>query len=156
MGDDKPYPVAGLVRAARRRADLSQRDLARVAEVSASTVGRIESGERAPGVALFDRLIGAAGFYLIVVDGEGRVIPPMLDRDDLRDGADRRYPSHYDTIVDPEQGEWWADAFGLARPPETFYRDRQLRDAQRRKSPEPPDPRWNERWRWWRPPAHWP
>jgi len=31
-------------------------------------------------------------------------------------------------------GEWWADDYGLARPPETFYRDRRLRDAMRARS----------------------
>jgi transcriptional regulator with XRE-family HTH domain len=164
---DWSYPAVGLIRAARRRADCSQRELARNAGVAWSTVARIESGERAPSLRLFFRLIVAAGLFLVVVDRDGRVVQPMLDREDLRDGAERRYPSHLDTVVDPEQGEWWADAFGLARPPETFYRDRQRRDAQRRRSqwevrvrqhynwPEPPDPRWSERWRWWEPPPPW-
>ena len=38
-----------------------------------------------------------------------------------------------DVILDPVMGEWWADIYGLARPPETFYRDRAERDAQRRR-----------------------
>lgn len=166
--EKKPYPTVGLVRAARRRADFSQRELAKAAGVASSTIARVESGNRTPSLQLFYRLVAAAGLFLVVVDRKGRVLQPMLDRDDLRDGAERRYPSHLDTIVDPEDGEWWADAFGLARPPETFYRDRQMRDAQRRRSqwevrvkkyynsPEPPDPRWSERWRWWEPPAQWP
>jgi len=58
----------------------------------------------------------------------------MLDRDDLRDGAERRYPSHLDTILDPRDGAWWAEKYGMALPPETFYRDRERRDAQRRRS----------------------
>ncbi|MEU5563954.1 hypothetical protein [Micromonospora musae] len=37
-------------------------------------------------------------------------------------------------IVRPEPGEWWADIYGLARPPETFYRNRDVRDAMRRRS----------------------
>jgi hypothetical protein len=77
----------------------------------------------------------------------------MEDWDDTRDGAERRYPSHLDTILDPEPGEWWADIYGLARPPETFHRSREMRDAQRRRSvwevrvgqnrgvPPPPDQR---------------
>jgi len=48
--------------------------------------------------------------------------------------AAMRYPSHLDTILDPVAGEWWADDYGLARPPETFYRDRRLRDAMRARS----------------------
>ncbi len=153
--DDPPFsalfPVTGLVRAARRRADLSQREFAQVARVHRSTVARIESGELVPSLPVFSRLMGATGLYLTVVDDLGHVLIPMEDRDDMRDGAERRYPSHLDLILDPAPGEWWADKYGLARPPETFHRDRSWRDAQRRRSqwevrvkqyrhaPEPPE-----------------
>jgi hypothetical protein len=33
--------------------------------------------------------------------------------------AERRYPAHLDTVLDPAPGEWWGDRYGLARPPET-------------------------------------
>lgn len=150
---DVPWPVAGIVRAVRRRADASQRELARLAGVHHATVGRIEAGALTPSIDLLCRIIAVAGFRLAVVDEFGRVLTPMRDRPDTRDGANRRYPSHLDTILDPEPGEWWADIYGLARPPETFYRDRRTRDAQRRRSqwevrvakyrnqPPPPDPR---------------
>src|SRR5262245_660697 len=62
------YPAGGLLRAARRRADLSQRDLARAAKIHPSTVGRIESGELQPSLEIFRRLMGAAGHYFAVVD----------------------------------------------------------------------------------------
>lgn len=154
------FPAAGMVRRARRIADMSQRQMARFARVSAATVGRVESGVLAPSLDVFQRLIGAAGLYLAVVDQNGRVIAPMRDRDDAQDGAGRRYPSHLDTILDPEPGEWWADVYGLARPPETFHRDRAYRDAMRRRSqwavrvakhrgqPEPPDPDDAPWWTW--------
>ncbi|MFE7869699.1 helix-turn-helix domain-containing protein [Micromonospora humida] len=129
-----PWPAAGIVRAVRRRADASQRELARWAGVHHGTVGRIEAGALTPSIALLRRIIAAAGFRLAVVDEFGRVLTPMRDRDDIRDGAGRRYPSHLDTILDPEPGEWWADVYGLARPPETFYRNRAFRDAMRRRS----------------------
>ncbi len=87
-----------------------------------------------PSLDVLERLLGAAGLYLAVVDQDGHVIVPMYDREDLRDGADKRYPSHLDAILDPKPGEWWADLYGLARPPETYYRDRVVRDAQRRRS----------------------
>lgn len=128
------YPIAGLVRRARRMGDMSQRQMARFAKVSAGTVGKVEAGQFTPSVDLLERLLAAAGLYLAVVDQDGRVVLPMEDRDDLRDGAERRYPSHLDTILDPRLGEWWADKYGLARPPETFHRDRTWRDAQRRRS----------------------
>ena len=146
------YPAAGLVRRARRIADLSQRQMARLSHVAPSTVGKVEVGTLAPSLELFQRLIAAAGLFLAVVDQNGRVVLPMEDRAQLADGAERRYPSHLDTIVDPEPGEWWGDRYGLARPPETFHRDRQYRDEKRRRSqwevrakqhrgvPEPRDP----------------
>lgn len=127
-------PVIGLIRAARRRADLSQRELARAAGAHASTVSRIESGALVPSVRMIERILAVAGLRLVVVDDDGRLVQPMQDRDDVRDGAERRYPTHYDTILDPEPGEWWADIYGLARPPETFYRNRERRDAMRARS----------------------
>ncbi|MDG4804518.1 helix-turn-helix domain-containing protein [Micromonospora sp. WMMD980] len=131
---DVPFPAAGIVRAVRRRADASQRELARFARVHPTTVGRIEAGALVPSLAMLCRLVGTAGFRLVVVDAWGTVLQPMRDRADLRDGAERRYPSHLDVVTDPRPGEWWADIYGLARPPETFYRNRAVRDALRRRS----------------------
>lgn len=153
---DLPWPAAGIVRAVRRRADASQRELARWAEVHHGTIGKIEAGTLIPSIALLRRIIAAAGFRLAVVDEFGRVLQPMRDREDTRDGAERRYPSHLDTILDPEAGEWWADIYGLARPPETFHRNRAVRDAMRRRSQwevrvakyrgDPPPPRVRPNW----------
>jgi hypothetical protein len=74
------------------------------------------------------------GHYFAVVDDEGHVLHPMRDREDLLDGAERRYPAHLDVIPDPARSEWWGGKYGLARPPETFHRDRALRDEQRKAS----------------------
>jgi transcriptional regulator with XRE-family HTH domain len=125
------YPVPGLLRRARRIADLSQHQLAARAKVSQSTVARTESGTLVPSLNTFQCLLNAAGLSLVVVDAEGRVIKPMRESDDTRGGGDRRYPSHLDTILDPRGGEWWGDNYGLARPPETFFRDRRRRDRAR-------------------------
>jgi transcriptional regulator with XRE-family HTH domain len=152
------FPFSGIVRRARRIADLSQRELATAAGISQATVSRIEAETLTPSVALLLRLLGAAELWLVVVDQKGQVVLPMVDMDDALDGAERRYPSHLDTILDPEPGEWWADQYGLMRPPETFYRDRLHRDMQRARSqwevrvakhrfaPPPPDPRYRP-WR---------
>jgi transcriptional regulator with XRE-family HTH domain len=152
--DESPlggYPVPGLIRAARRRADWSQAELAKASRIHKATVGRIEARQLVPSLRLFVHLLATAGFDLIVVDKHAQVLQPMRDREDLRDGAERRYPSHLDVITDPKPGEWWADVYGLTRPPETFYRDREQRDRRRRRSqwevrvakyrhdPEPPD-----------------
>jgi transcriptional regulator with XRE-family HTH domain len=128
------YPVAGLVRRARRIADMSQRQMARFARVATSTIGRVEAGTMTPSLDVLERMLNAAGLYLVVVDANGRVVLPMEDWDDTRDGAERRYPAHLDTILDPEVGEWWGDTYGLARPPETFHRSRAYRDARRKQS----------------------
>ncbi|HEU5108527.1 MAG TPA: helix-turn-helix transcriptional regulator [Micromonosporaceae bacterium] len=128
------YPIEGLVRRARRIAGISQRSMARFAKVSPATVGRVESGSLTPSVDLLERLLGAAGLYLAVVDQDGRVILPMETWDDTLDGAERRYPAHLDTILDPKAGEWWGDTYGLLSPPETFHRTRQEREARRRRS----------------------
>ncbi|MET7945556.1 helix-turn-helix transcriptional regulator [Micromonospora sp. NPDC005324] len=128
------FPIAGLVRRARRIVRLSQQQMARFAKVAPSTIGRVEAGNLAPSLAVFERLLGAAGLFLVVVDQEGRVVLPMDDRDDVQDGAGRRYPSHLDTILDPEQGEWWGDIYGLTRPPETYHRSSADREARRRRS----------------------
>ena len=150
------YPIAGLVRRARRMSDMSQRLMARFAKTSSGTVGKVEAGALVPSIDLFSRLLGAAGLYLVVVDPDGRVVLPMEVWDKTLDGADRRYPSHLDTILDPEPGDWWADIYGLAHPPETFHRSPLLRERQRRRSQwevrvakyrgVPPPPPVDERW----------
>lgn len=154
VGDQRAegFPFSGFVRRVRRSADLSQRELARVASISASTVARIEAGSLVPAFTLFLRLLSVADLRVAVVDAERREVPPMEDWGDTRDGAERRYPAHLDTILDPRPGEWWADIYGLIRPPETFVRDRRVRDLQRARSqwevrvaqnrhvPPPPEP----------------
>jgi transcriptional regulator with XRE-family HTH domain len=155
---EEKLPIAGLVRRARRIADLSQREMAIAAGTSRATVGKVEAGLMVPSLGLFVRMVAAAGLWLSVVDGDGHVVQPMDDLVDTLDGAERRYPSHLDTILDPRTGEWWADQYGLTRPPETFRRDRAVRDAQRLRSqwevrvakyrhdPPPPMP-YGGRWR---------
>ena len=128
------FPAGGLVRAARRRADLSQRALAERAHLSRSTVGRIESDDLVPSLGTLVRLLRVSGMRLVAIDSERRLVEPMDTFDGALNGAERRYPSHLDTILDPRMGEWWGDRFGLARPPETFHRDRARRDAQRARS----------------------
>ena len=59
-----------LLREARKRAGLTQAELAARAGVPQSTIGRIESGARVPSTALLERLIRATGFELRVSLGE--------------------------------------------------------------------------------------
>jgi len=57
---------AALLRDARDRAGMSQAELARNAGVDASLISQYERGRRAPGVAMLDRLVAAAGLQLRV------------------------------------------------------------------------------------------
>ena len=150
------FPFDGIVRRVRRIADMSQRELARAAGTSHATIGRVEAGALVPAFDLLRRILAVARLWLVVVDGDGHVVLPMKDLPDTLDGAERRYPSHLDTILDPAPGEWWGDSYGLYRPPETFWRDRRRRDMQRKRSqwevrvaqhrhdPKPPEPQ-----PWW-------
>ena len=128
------FPYAGLVRRARRIADMSQREMAKEVGISQATINRIERNALVPSLRVLFRIFDVAGLSLVVVESTGEVVLPMVDWTDALDGAERRYPSHLDTIIDPQLGEWWGDRYGLVRPPETFYRDRSLRDEQRRRS----------------------
>jgi transcriptional regulator with XRE-family HTH domain len=136
------YPISGLIRRARRIAGLSQEDIAEVVGISRTTVQRAEVGGLIPSLDVFQRIMTAAGLHLVVVDDEGHVVLPMeewptpLDEGDgVRNGAGRRYPAHLGVVLDPKEGEWWADIFGFERPPETFYRDPpDLREYRRRLS----------------------
>ena len=58
--------IASIVREARRRAGLTQAELAERAGVPQSTIGRIESGTRVPSSEMVERLVDAAGFGVSV------------------------------------------------------------------------------------------
>ncbi|WP_405114291.1 helix-turn-helix domain-containing protein [Micromonospora sp. NBC_01405] len=131
--DDQAVDVAAVLRALRRQADLSQRELSARAGVPKSTVARIESGDVAdPRLRTVERLVRAAGGRLLVGrpgDGPGDRPPevlavPGVPHDGMRDEAGRRYPAHLDVweVHDPKDwpGAWWAEWYKL--PPERFPR----------------------------------
>jgi transcriptional regulator with XRE-family HTH domain len=128
------YLLSEIVRRVRRAADLSQRELAKHARISPSTVGAVEAGRTVPSLPVLLRMLNAAHYQLVAVDVDGRLVLPLQVWKDTRDGGGRRYPAHLDTILDPVSGDWWADRYGLARPPETFRRNRAYRDHERRLS----------------------
>lgn len=94
-GDDGVFAAGLALVSARRRADLSQRDLARLSGVAQSTIAAIESGERDVRVALFGRLLAAAGLKLAVLAPGGEEVPGFAE-DSVRDNAGRRFPAHLD------------------------------------------------------------
>jgi predicted transcriptional regulator len=58
--------ASSLLRDARRRAGVSQRELARRADTTQSVVARIENGSTSPTFSTLTRLLAAAGFDLNV------------------------------------------------------------------------------------------
>lgn len=127
------------LRALRRRADLSQRELADLAGVPKSTVTRIESGQiRDPRFRTVERLALATGAAI----GFGGELGPVPS-EGLRDRADRNYPAHLD-VRPVEQltdwaGAWWAHWYRLPRrawplePPQYTYDLSRSRRAHRRR-----------------------
>ena len=92
----------GLVRRARRAADLSQRDLAARVGVSQSTVARWETGQSSPTLYLVEQMLALSGLRLTLIDSAGEPVAPMRE-DAPRDRAGRRYPAH----VDLDALGWW-------------------------------------------------
>lgn len=89
--------VPGLIRRVRRRADLSQRDLAAVLGVDQSLVARWETGALAPSLAAFQRVLDLGGFRLAVIDdGAAAAESAPMRADGVRDRQRRRFPSHLD------------------------------------------------------------
>jgi transcriptional regulator with XRE-family HTH domain len=95
---------ASLMREARARAALSQRQLAQRAGTAPSVVARIELGDTSPTFQTLERLVGAAGFDLAVelvprtradpvIDAYKHDIDRSLLRENLRRSPDERLKS---------------------------------------------------------------
>jgi transcriptional regulator with XRE-family HTH domain len=127
------FPSDRYLRAARRRADLSQRELAARAGVSQSCVARIEHAPQLAKVEHLAWLLGAVGLRLIVVDDDDTPVDPEDEIDaERRDRGRRRYPAHLD--LRPGTEDWWADGWPMfmgLTPAYTFDRDRSERDWRR-------------------------
>lgn len=143
--------VGAALRDLRRRADLSQRELAERSGVPKSTLARIEAGKGGgPAFRTVARLVAAAGGELALrlpgdefsSAGGGLLGMPV---DEPRDEADRRYPAHLDvrrvrTLKD-WPGAWWAHSYTLPEklwpvkvPELTYDLDRKRRDMRRWRS----------------------
>lgn len=135
--------LGAALRALRRRADLSQRELAERSGVPQATLARIESGRAAdPRFRTVERLVRAAGGEVsirvsgtagaagaaataatagtagaAVTSGAADLSLPAVPHDPLRDGAGRRYPAHLDAweVKEPKDwpGAWWANWYNL-------------------------------------------
>ncbi|MGY0006557.1 GNAT family N-acetyltransferase [Micromonospora sp. I033] len=133
--------LAATLRALRRAADLSQRELARKSGVPQATIARIESGRSPdPSFRTVERLIGAtAGRF--VLHGPTGVELTTVPHEELRDAAGRHCPAHLDAheVREPKDwpGAWWAHWFNVPPnrwpplPAVTFRLDRIVRDRDR-------------------------
>jgi transcriptional regulator with XRE-family HTH domain len=132
------FDLPGALRRIRRRADLSQRDLADVLRVSKSAIAAAESGQRDLPARVLARAAALAGLRLALLDAESREIGGM-SAGGVRDLGGRRFPAHLDTL--PTEERWWryAHRFDRPRPSYTVDRDRAGRDARRRTRGTPED-----------------
>ena len=142
MDPEPRLRLGPVLRALRHCADLSQRELAAQAGVPSATLARIESGATDdPRLRAVERLIGAAGAALIVVDiASGALLRPR-PADNLRDEGDRHFPAHFDVrrVREPKDwsGAWWAYWYDIPEPhwpkrlPDYTYDMRRRRDWRR-------------------------
>lgn len=126
--------LPGILRAARRQADLSQRELAKLAGVGAATVARLEMGSGTTAtVAVLDRMLEAAGCRLLVVDAAGAAVHPLPGGP--RDRGGRRYPAHLDVRRVVDGWGWWFTGYMTTfgpYPDFSFDLARHKRDCRRR------------------------
>ncbi|MFR9775805.1 GNAT family N-acetyltransferase [Micromonospora sp. MS34] len=135
--------LGATLRALRRAADLSQRQLAARSGVPQATIARIESGRCTdPGYRTVERLVGGAAGSITISAHPAGELPPVPQAE-LRDAAGRRCPAHLDArgVREPRDwpGAWWAHWYVV--PPErwprlptvTYRLDRDERDRQRKR-----------------------
>jgi HTH-type transcriptional regulator/antitoxin HipB len=133
-----PFDLPGILRRIRRRADLSQRELAAAAGISASAVAHAEAGTRDLPARILARAAELAGLRLALLDREGDEVVSMT-AEGARDRGFRLFPAHLDTRYGDER--WWYDVhrYDRERPWFTFDRNRQARNAYRRSDGTPED-----------------
>jgi len=132
------FDLSGALRRIRRRADLSQRELARAIQAAKSTIAAAESGAAGLDVRVFARAAAAADLRLALLDPDGQEVTGM-DEAAVRDMAGRRFPAHLDTRYGDE--DWWHGDERYARPQPwyTFDRLRYTRDHWRGRIGTPDD-----------------
>jgi transcriptional regulator with XRE-family HTH domain len=157
-GHDNPVlhdgiDLMAILRALRRRADLSQRELAAQAGIAKSTVAAIEAGEAPdPRWSTVELLVRAAGGQVAILMADGTAVPVVESTEELRDRGGRRYPAHLDVWALRDEFDWWGARYEnpsrrlrreLTTPEHTFFRSRRYRDVRRRNaSGTPADPGW--------------
>jgi transcriptional regulator with XRE-family HTH domain len=140
------FDLCGALRRIRRRADMSQRELAAAARASVSAVAHAEAGSRDLPVGVLARAAALAGLRLAIVDERGAEVDGMTD-EGARDRSDRRLPAHLDTIRSDERPGYYEARKSRPQPTYTFDRNRADRDERRRRLGTPADhdvPQWGD------------
>ncbi|WP_236836714.1 helix-turn-helix domain-containing protein [Blastococcus sp. KM273129] len=132
------FDLCGLMRRIRRRADLSQRELAERLGVSKSAVAAVESGARGMDAALLATAAALAGLRLGLLDDDGRPVAGMA-AGTVRDRAGRRFPAHLDTMLSEARAWRWDHRPRQRQPTYTFDRRRPWEDAADRAHDRPDD-----------------
>jgi transcriptional regulator with XRE-family HTH domain len=119
------------VTALRRWADLSQREMAALAGIPATTVARLESGSTTdPRLSTMAKLAAATGHRLVIANDHDELLPPEPElRGRCRDLRGRRLPAHLD--VAPAMEDWLRPWWRPKRGEFTFIRSRRRRDEVR-------------------------
>jgi transcriptional regulator with XRE-family HTH domain len=104
--------AAAMLRMARRRAQLSQRELARRAGVPQATISRIERGVVSPTFDTLDPLIRACGMQIVPVEQRGHGV----DRSQIRERLALSPEERWRLAVDAANGvRRFQEAFGVRR-----------------------------------------
>jgi HTH-type transcriptional regulator/antitoxin HipB len=142
--DDRPseplsgFDVGGSIRRIRRRADLSQRELAVRLHVSKSAVAAFESGARSIDVHLLAAGAALAGLRIALLDESGAEVRGMHP-DGVRDRGGRRFPAHLDTVHSDQRASRWEHRPLIRQPTYTFDRRDPWADATSRAQNRPDD-----------------
>jgi transcriptional regulator with XRE-family HTH domain len=132
------FDLVGALRRIRRRADMSQRELARACGVSQSAVARVEAGQSGISVGFLARAAGIAGLRIGLLDEGGREAPGMTDAG-ARDRGYRRLPAHLDTVHSEQRADRYQHRPSRPQPTYTVDRDRSYRDWVRAQDGTPED-----------------
>jgi transcriptional regulator with XRE-family HTH domain len=132
------FDLVGALRRIRRRADMSQRELAEACGISQSAVAHAETGVRDLPVGVLRRAAAVAGLRLALLDEDGQEAVGMA-HDTVRDLGGRRFPAHLDTHHSDERPGRYQDRYYRPVPTFTVDRDRRARDAERRRRGSPDD-----------------
>ncbi|TFV63126.1 XRE family transcriptional regulator [Geodermatophilus sp. DF01-2] len=132
------FDLSGVLRRIRRRADLSQRQLAAVCGLSQSAVAQAESGRRDLPVGALVRAAEQAGLRLALLDAAGREVAGMSP-DAVRDRYGRHFPAHLDTHFADEREGRYEHRYDRPRPWFTVDVDRAARDTLRGRLGTPED-----------------